>query len=1610
MAKITSWSGDSPHAREVAALDHLRAKLPSAWFGYANVFIKDPRKDAGQEVDLVLVCEDRILLIDVKDWSGKVTHSRGNWYQEFRGKQPRSMGRDPVLKLFDAQNALMSRMNMASISPRPYVMSVVLFTRKETDFSEVEVHAREYGKGRVVDLDAFLSASQKITKLDALIGKPAFESRPRKLTDKHSQLFLPLKNFFKVGRDFSVAEMNYAEYRAKGDALSKAPLWTQHEASALNSHGDVGLLRIWDFDADEGLTIEDSDRETLVSREEGVQAFLRQHKTGNNFPALSFRQKYNDGGARRWELFQNYPDNITLESFLYREKVQVPVEARMTLFESLMEAAGSLASAMVAHRDVGEHSVWIDLERHSVSLSNLVTARVPGTKSAGRNLPLLARGGVIDPNDGQPAGSAEPDPFRADVHAFAFAGLKILLGQKSHELLDDAIPGYLLSPDEKEEAGIGAMLDQWFERALNPNPGERFANCLEAHIELVAALTKDNEDPSEDALAPFRRGTPCMHDHPQHELVPPARPGVMEWRTCRDDKSATRARLWTVPENGRERQFLDFVRRGSALAVLPPAIAPKIVECSIDAYGPFFCVEEVSGERLSDCTETVAKLDDEKFSELARKLVWAILSAHDLDLAHGDLSPSNILIESWGDDDEVENEGVRLRIIDWLDFSTEEAGPRETQAYCGNELDPYLRDRQSLASILLEIGQSANLSDSSMASLKAFSGTDVTGEFPHWREISLIDIDELLAPPKQHAVRSISIRVKGMSDGEELLGEDGGFRVLFSDSSKNLASRTGSPTITVVGSGLAVVVEFDPKTRKPVNAFRKPLTVGLERVAGRKGERLETRFLNDFSVDYKSWCFVESLDGFKKFSECFEERVPDRKRPILSLPTAGRAQGEKEDCPEGATKTAEKAFLNPIKVWNATLEAEQETWHSATALAKPERVAGRGELYKIDVDFHVDLSRLEDELIIHVSDRPIGIFDKVLSQESSVVFKSTRGVPTLKENDTLEFRSKGDMSNIRRRGLALTKLALSPQIVGVSRYFAADAPSTLGSTSPTVSKFDEYGLNGPQSIALDSLWRREPIGFLQGPPGTGKTKFIAAYIHHALTSGGAKNVLLTAQTHEAVDGAAARVLDLFHERDEEIDLIRIASNADKVDPALTDYHAVAMQDRIRQKFSAERAERVAALGKTLGLNAAFVRECAKLMKGVIATSESLEALQTEYGEGNSGHVEKMRDVLLRQCSAMGVSEAASFDSQSLKNLLLRNAAEEFGVRRKDAVKLVLSLFEAASEYEEALGQRGALEPMFVRTRRLVCGTCVGLGYEKLGLMNQAFDLVVVDEAARAQGSELAIPLVSARKVLLVGDHKQLEPFFDPETLKRTATALNIDEKELEKSDFERGFESPYGRSASARLDIQYRMAPKIGEVVSDVFYGGELKTGRKEPTKKWSGLPWPFDDELSWVDVSGGEISKAGRVRNNSEVEDIVESLEKLSKSKEGQELLAVHEASHLSECFIGVIAMYADQAVALKERIATSSLDRRWREQIKVGTVDSYQGKENSIVIVSLVRGNSRGSIGFLKNENRINVALSRAKERLVIFGSVEMFGSSDSRLTEVLVHPNLSNRIKPI
>ena len=347
--------------------------------------------------------------------------------------------------------------------------------------------------------------------------------------------------------------------------------------------------------------------------------------------------------------------------------------------------------------------------------------------------------------------------------------------------------------------------------------------------------------------------------------------------------------------------------------------------------------------------------------------------------------------------------------------------------------------------------------------------------------------------------------------------------------------------------------------------------------------------------------------------------------------------------------------------------------------------------------------------------------------------------------------------------------------------------------------------------------------------------------------------------------------------------------------------------------------------------------------------------------------------------------------------------EVFEVQGK-AVNNAKALVQIAFDYDQLIDSPNAnYETYLSKTRQFICGTCVGIGHHSIDIANQSFDWVIIDESARSISSELAIAMQSAKRILLVGDHKQLPPLYSPEHAKALGRKLGFTKNRIEvnlKSDFERLFKSPYGKAVQGKLLVQYRMAPAIGEMVSACFYDKELVTGVIEPLGK------PYQEKMvrvvpniyqhcsvqelrstvTWVDTSDKFSDGVGTTFfNKHESRKIIGLLEKIYADEEL--LKELRERSKPNEPPIGIICMYGEQKRYLRKQFNSKSWNEDFRSLVKIDTVDSYQGKENRIIILSVTRNSPDNKIGFMNVPNRINVALSRAMDRLVIFGASRLW-----------------------
>ena len=214
------------------------------------------------------------------------------------------------------------------------------------------------------------------------------------------------------------------------------------------------------------------------------------------------------------------------------------------------------------------------------------------------------------------------------------------------------------------------------------------------------------------------------------------------------------------------------------------------------------------------------------------------------------------------------------------------------------------------------------------------------------------------------------------------------------------------------------------------------------------------------------------------------------------------------------------------------------------------------------------------------------------------------------------------------------------------------------------------------------------------------------------------------------------------------------------------------------------------------------------------------------------------------------------------------------------------------------------------------------------------------------------------------------------------------------SDFERSFNSLYGHSIGQRLTEQYRMDPAICKMVSSCFYEPNevmLRTSDTRASKFTVGADAPdwLRRPMAWIDTSDErnamEVKLPGQttMHNDAEVAAVVRLLESLSSQKGIIDQLAQGD----DESPIGIICMYSGQKAKIEMAVARHTWDIKFRRLLRIDTVDAYQGKENTIVILSLVRSNKHGEIGHVGSSNRCNVAMSRAKERLIVVGSSPMW-----------------------
>ncbi|WP_078544609.1 AAA domain-containing protein [Litchfieldia alkalitelluris] len=369
--------------------------------------------------------------------------------------------------------------------------------------------------------------------------------------------------------------------------------------------------------------------------------------------------------------------------------------------------------------------------------------------------------------------------------------------------------------------------------------------------------------------------------------------------------------------------------------------------------------------------------------------------------------------------------------------------------------------------------------------------------------------------------------------------------------------------------------------------------------------------------------------------------------------------------------------------------------------------------------------------------------------------------------------------------------------------------------------------------------------------------------------------------------------------------------------------------------------------------------------------------------------EKKRERVLTQLASL------SFTRESLKK-----EQQKLPLFQSIQEKWLLLLKEATDH------DLDEIRKLYVKHANVIGTTCVASARKEFMDNYPEFDVVIIDEVSKATPPELLLPMLKGKKIILVGDHHQLPPLLGNDTLEETLQEMADEsddfegkmelKKLLKESLFERLYKN-LPTSNKTMLAIQYRMHEDIMATISP-FYEQEnerlqcgLNNSNDDRDHLLESPRIKRNNHLVWLDMPNEpdyfeERMKGGKsLYNQAELNEIKSLLQEMDQAANQAKTAGRMKMNEKKS--IGVISFYGEQVKRI-DRFIQQELELQ-NLTIRTGTVDRFQGMEMDIILLSMVRNhdNKQDDIGFAKDYRRLNVALSRAKELLVLIGSTKMF-----------------------
>lgn len=301
----------------------------------------------------------------------------------------------------------------------------------------------------------------------------------------------------------------------------------------------------------------------------------------------------------------------------------------------------------------------------------------------------------------------------------------------------------------------------------------------------------------------------------------------------------------------------------------------------------------------------------------------------------------------------------------------------------------------------------------------------------------------------------------------------------------------------------------------------------------------------------------------------------------------------------------------------------------------------------------------------------------------------------------------------------------------------------------------------------------------------------------------------------------------------------------------------------------------------------------------------------------------------------------------------------FGKAERDQRKALFD--EAYRIMKEVANTEQYIIDDLVGKAQVITATLVGSNQYMIRALN--FHTVVIDEAGQALEPACWIPILKAQKVVLAGDHCQLSPTIKSDEAARQGLNVTLLEKCI-----------AWHPEAVTLLDVQYRMHEQIMGYSARVFYNGQLRAHESVATHSL----FPGDGALLFIDTAGCGFEEKPEGTSSTNPEEAALLVRHLTQTV--AELSLVYTPASFPG--IAIISPYKQQLAVLNEQISHAPDLQPYLPSISVNTIDSFQGQERDVVYISMTRSNDKADIGFLADIRRMNVAMTRARKKLVVVG----------------------------